>query len=60
LRVDRLGKSSVQYGLAVFKEGESLPSANGHFVHVFVDRQSQKSVMIPGNIRTALEAIWLK
>ncbi|OUS24217.1 thioesterase [Gammaproteobacteria bacterium 45_16_T64] len=57
LRVDRLGNSSVQYGIAIFKEGEDLPSANGHFVHVFVDRESGKPVAIPDSMREALEKI---
>jgi len=57
LRVDRIGNSSVQYGLSVFKEGEDIASASGHFVHVFVDRNSQKTVSIPNELRSALEAI---
>jgi len=57
LRVDRLGNSSVQYGLAVFVEGRNEASAFGQFVHVFVDRKSQKSVSIPTDIREALDKI---
>lgn len=57
LRVDRIGNSSVQYGLAVFREGKDLASADGHFVHVFVDRVNQKPVPIPSGIRSALQAI---
>lgn len=57
LRVDRLGNSSVQYGLAIFVEGETLASAFGHFAHVFVDRKTNQSVSIPKTIRSALERI---
>jgi acyl-CoA thioester hydrolase len=57
LRVDRLGSSSVQYGIAIFRAGEEQCCANGHFVHVFVDRASNKAVSIPENLRTALEKI---
>lgn len=57
LRVDRLGNSSVQYGLAIFVEGETVASAFGHFVHVFVDRQTNQSVPIPMTIRTALNLL---
>jgi acyl-CoA thioester hydrolase len=57
LRVDRLGNSSVQYGIGIFKAGEATPAAYGHFVHVFVDRAANKSVPIPGPIRSALERI---
>ena len=60
LRVDRLGNSSVTYGLAIFKEGETQAAAQGHFVHVFVDRETNKPVAIPDKMRTALEAILVK
>jgi acyl-CoA thioester hydrolase len=54
LRVDRLGNSSVQYGIAIFKEGEAEAAAHGHFVHVFVKRAANQSVPIPQNLRAAL------
>jgi acyl-CoA thioester hydrolase len=57
VRVDRLGNSSVQYGIAIFKKGDERAAANGHFVHVFVDRAANKSVPIPGSLRRALEKI---
>jgi len=57
LRVDRLGNSSVQYGVAIFKKGKPVAAAHGHFVHVFVDRQSQKAVSIPETLRAALQNI---
>jgi len=57
LKVERLGNSSVQYGIAIFKKGQAEASAYGHFVHVFVDRSTNKSVSIPVEIRGALEAI---
>ena len=55
VRVDRLGNSSVQYGIAIFKEGEETAAAHGHFVHVFVERARNQSVAIPPNLRAALE-----
>lgn len=54
LRVGKLGNSSVQYELAVFKEGEADACAAGRFVHVFVDRASNRPVSIPDNLRAAL------
>ena len=57
LRVNRLGNSSVEYGIAIFKDGEEQAVADGHFVHVFVDKASNKSVPIPSNIKQALEAL---
>ncbi|MFT4518329.1 MAG: acyl-CoA thioester hydrolase [Halioglobus sp.] len=57
VRVDKLGNSSVQYGIAIFKEGEEQAAAHGHFVHVFVERAENRSVPIPDNLRSALEKI---
>ena len=57
LRIDRLGNSSVQYGIAIFKQGIEQAVAHGHFVHVFVDRAANKSVPIPPQLRAALERI---
>jgi len=57
LRVGKLGNSSVRYELAIFKQGEPFASATGYFVHVFVDRESQKPVPMPTAIRTALERL---
>ncbi|GAA6185051.1 thioesterase family protein [Aliiglaciecola sp. NS0011-25] len=57
LRVSRLGNSSVTYEIGIFVEGESSPSAQGHFVHVFVEQQTNKSTAIPSNILEALKLI---
>lgn len=57
IRVDRLGNSSVQYGVAIFRAGQARASAHGQFVHVFVNRESQRPVPIPETLRRALAAI---
>ena len=57
LRVDRLGNSSVQYGIAIFKAGEEQAAAHGPFVHVFVERAADRSVPIPDRLRQALERL---
>ena len=54
LRVGKLGSSSVQYELAVFKSGEDEACAAGRFVHVFVDRGSNQPVPIPDTLRRAM------
>ena len=59
LRVGKLGNSSVQYELAVFKAGEADTCAAGRFVHVFVDRRSNQPVPIPPALRAALERLLL-
>ncbi len=57
LRVAKLGNSSVQYELAIFREGEQEACAAGRFVHVFVERASNRPTAIPGRLRAALEAL---
>ncbi len=57
LRVGRLGSSSVRYEVGLFGPGDDEARAEGHFVHVFVERTTQKPVAIPPVIRAALEAI---
>jgi acyl-CoA thioester hydrolase len=60
LRVGKLGNSSVRYELAIFKQGEPLAAAAGYFVHVFVDRETQRPVTIPPKIRAALARLTLQ
>jgi acyl-CoA thioester hydrolase len=57
LRVGKLGTSSVRYELAIFKQGETFAAAAGYFVHVFVDRMTQRPVPMPTSIRSALERL---
>lgn len=57
LRVDRLGNSSVQYGIGIFPEGAAQACASGTFTHVFVDRSSNRPVPIPDRMREALAVI---
>jgi acyl-CoA thioester hydrolase len=57
LRIAQIGSSSVRYEIAIFKAGEDSATAQGHFVHVFVDRDNRKPVAIPDAMRTALSQI---
>lgn len=54
LRVGRLGSSSVRYEIGLFAENEDQARAEGHFVHVFVERESQRPTPIPEPMRGAL------
>jgi len=54
LRVNRLGNSSVEYGVAIFRAGEDSACACGSFTHVFVNRATERPVAISGQIRSAL------
>jgi len=57
VRVARLGNSSVQYELAIFRQGEHEACAAGRFVHVFVRRDDNRPTPIPERLRGALEAL---
>jgi acyl-CoA thioester hydrolase len=59
LRVDKLGRSSVTYGVGLFAHGAHAPAAEGWFVHVFVDRATRKSSPIGETMRAALEKLRL-
>lgn len=57
VRVARIGNSSVTYQIGLFREGEDEPAAQGHFVHVYVDRDTRRPVSLPDAMRQALEGI---
>jgi len=58
LRVERIGSSSVRYGIGLFREDEDKASAAGHFIHVFVNRETHKPVsQLPTDLRTVMEAL---
>ena len=58
VRVNKLGRSSVQYAGALFIPGEDLALAQGTMTHVWVDRVSRDAVAIPDEIREAMEEIF--
>jgi acyl-CoA thioester hydrolase len=57
LRVAKLGRSSVRYEIGLFQQGQDAPAATGHFVHVFVERATQRPTAIPDTMRAALAAL---
>jgi acyl-CoA thioester hydrolase len=57
LRVGHVGRSSVRYELTLYAEGAEEPASSGHFVHVYVDRDSREPVDIPGPLREALSTL---
>ena len=57
VRGDRIGTSSVQYGVGIFREDDRAAAAAGHFVHVYVEKESRRPVPLPDDLRKALEEI---
>jgi acyl-CoA thioester hydrolase len=57
LRVAHLGRSSVRYEVGIFLAGAPAACAEGHFVHVYVDRASRRPVELPPPLRQVLEPL---
>jgi acyl-CoA thioester hydrolase len=54
LRVSHKGSSSVRYEIGLFAADHELTAAAGHFVHVYVDRQTRRPVPLPTSLKSAL------
>ena len=54
LRIGKLGNSSVRYEIGVFGANDEAVAASGHFVHVYVDRESVRPCSVPQGLRDAL------
>ncbi|MEO8408891.1 MAG: thioesterase family protein [Oxalobacteraceae bacterium] len=57
LRVGKLGNSSVRYEVGIFRGDDHVAAAQGHFVHVYVDRVTRRPAAIPGDMREILQTI---
>ena len=57
IAVERLGTSSVTYRIGVFGAGSAEASAQGHFTHVYVGRESRRPAELPGEWRERLERL---
>jgi acyl-CoA thioester hydrolase len=57
LRVDRIGRSSVTYGVGLFAGDAPLAAAEARFTHVCVDRDSRRPVPLPATLRAALDGL---
>ncbi len=57
IRVAHAGASSVRYEIALFAQGVQEAAAQGHFVHVYVDRRTQRPVALPEALRRVVEEL---
>ena len=57
IRVAQLGSSSVRYEVGLFAQGQALSAARGHFVHVYVNRETRRPTALPANLKTVLETL---
>lgn len=60
LRCGRLGTTSIRYEIGIFRNEEMQASAEGHFVHVYVERATQdRAVPLPAALRDAATRLLL-
>jgi acyl-CoA thioester hydrolase len=57
VRIARLGSSSVRWEVGLFTTGHDAPAAEGHFVHVYVDRDTRRPAPLPDNWRQVLQPL---
>ena len=57
IRIKKLGWSSVTYEVGLFRGGADEASAEGHFVHVNVDRETRRPVEINEACRKKLSLL---
>ncbi len=57
LRVAQIGTSSVRYELGLFRNDDPLASAQGHFVHVYVDRATNRPTPISDDLRRVFTSL---
>lgn len=53
----RVGRSSVVYGLGLFRAGSAEAAALCRYVHVYVDAENRRPTALPDDMRVRLEAL---
>tara|TARA_A100001015_G_scaffold14948_1_gene17474 strand:+ start:447 stop:842 length:396 start_codon:yes stop_codon:yes gene_type:complete len=59
IRVTKIGNSSVRYEVGLFKPNDDLASADGFFIHVYVDRVSNKPIILDYVFKKKLDTIYV-
>jgi len=57
VRVAHVGGSSVRYEIGLFAQGADTAAAQGHFVHVYVDRRTQRPVPLPAALAAVVQEL---
>ncbi|KPU96535.1 thioesterase [Variovorax paradoxus] len=57
IRVAQAGRSSVRYEVGLFAQGVDTAAAQGHFVHVYVDRTTQRPVSLPEALQRVVDSL---
>ena len=59
IRVTKIGNSSVRYEVGLFKLNDDLASADGFFIHVYVDRVNNKPTTLDYEFKKKLDTIYV-
>ena len=57
IKVHRLGTSSVTYEVGLFRNDDETAAAQGHFVHVYVDRVTNTPTPLSEGMKAVLATI---
>ena len=60
IRVTKIGNSSIRYEVGLFQENKQLASAEGFFIHVYVDRSTNKPLPLDSVFKEALRSIFIE
>ncbi|NGM87849.1 acyl-CoA thioesterase [Parapusillimonas sp. SGNA-6] len=55
--VASVGRTSVRYNVAVFRQDDLTASAQGHFIHAYVDSPGRRPAVLPEDFRRKLDAV---
>ncbi|KXN93318.1 hypothetical protein AN958_00242, partial [Leucoagaricus sp. SymC.cos] len=58
IRVNKLGKSSVEYEAAVFVHGKDTPAAIGTHIYAWFEKESGKTISMPKEARAGLQKLY--
>ena len=59
IRVTKIGNSSVRYEVGLFNPNDDLASADGFFIHVYVDRVNNKPKTLDYEFKKKLDTIYV-
>lgn len=57
LRVAQVGRSSLRFEIGIFAQAAATCAAQGHFVHVYVDRKNRRPHPLPAQLVSALKEL---
>jgi acyl-CoA thioester hydrolase len=60
IRVAKMGNSSVRYEVGLFAEGALEAAAQGHFVHVYVNKITRRPEPLATDLRAVLETLLIE